>query len=177
MGRIDANLKRLQPVAFDEPLEGKHVAVRRNETIQIREGRRLALAHVGPQNAGPLHHRIGGVLKLLVHAAALRLGRLLKALSGGIKQPAMERAAQAAIFQAAVAQIGAAVRAVLADQAIAAILVLERHQVFAQQLHRPHRPRAFKFIHQGGRLPIVAHHAPCPGAGPGPGDQFIEFCA
>ena len=48
----------------------------------------------------------------------------------------MEEAAQAAILQAAEGEIGAAVRAVAVEQALAAALVAEQHEVLAEHAHR-----------------------------------------
>ena len=49
----------------------------------------------------------------------------------------MEGAAQAAVFEPAEGEIGAAMRAVALDQAVAALLVAKQHEVFAEQFHRP----------------------------------------
>ena len=68
---------------------------------------------------------------------ALRLGRRLQALAGYVEQPAMERAAQPAVFQPAEGEIGAAMRAMPVDQAVAAFLVAKQHQVLAEQFYRP----------------------------------------
>ena len=49
------------------------------------------------------------------------------------ERPAVIRAADAVIGRNAVGQRGAAVRALLGDQAQAALLVAEQHQVLAEQ--------------------------------------------
>lgn len=58
MRGIDADFQRLQPVAFDQPLECKRVGIRRNEAVDLRECGGLALAEIGPQDAALLHDRI-----------------------------------------------------------------------------------------------------------------------
>ena len=45
----------------------------------------------------------------------------LEALAGDVEQPAMEGAAQAAILQPAEGEVGAAMRAMAIDQAVAAV--------------------------------------------------------
>ncbi len=67
--------------------------------------------------------------------AARRFGRLLQAGAVGGEQPAVERAAQAAILGAAVRQVGAAVGAVTVEQSVPPGGVAEQHQVLAQQAH------------------------------------------
>ena len=49
----------------------------------------------------------------------------------------MERAAQPAILEPAEGEVGAAMRAMAVDQAVAALLVAEQHEAFAEQLDRP----------------------------------------
>ena len=71
----------------------------------------------------------------------LRLGRRLQALARDVEQPAMEGAAQAAVLQPAEGEVGAAMRAMPVDQAVAALLVAEQHQVFAEQVDRLDRAR------------------------------------
>src|SRR5262249_32900011 len=49
--RIDADFKRLQPVAVDHSLEREGMAVGGNKAIEIRECRRLARTEIGEENA------------------------------------------------------------------------------------------------------------------------------
>ena len=63
-------------------------------------------------------------------------------LPDDVEQPAMEGAAQAAVFQPAEREVGAAMRAMPVDQAVAALLVAKQHQVFAEQFDRPDRARS-----------------------------------
>jgi len=55
---------------------------------------------------------------VLAQAAALRLGRRLDAFSARVVEPAVERAAQPAVFEPAVGEVRAAVRAVAVDQPV-----------------------------------------------------------
>src|SRR5262249_10791578 len=95
----------------DHALERERVTVRRDEAVEMRKLRRRARSHVGEQNSAALDHRIS----LLPHVGAewtvFRLRRRLKTLAGDIEQPSVERTAQAAVFEPAVREIGAAMRA------------------------------------------------------------------
>ena len=119
---------------FDLALEGEGMAVRRDEAVDLRKRRRLAFAEISPEDAALLDHGIGALLDALAQVRALRLRRRLQALAGDVEQPAMERAAQAAMFEPAEGEVGAAMRAVAVDQAVAAVLVAKQHEIFAEQL-------------------------------------------
>lgn len=173
MGGVDANLVQLQPVAIDEALEGKREFVRRFETIQGGQWRRIAGAHIGKDDAVALDARIGGVVDFGMKIAALRLGRLFQAFTRLIEQPAVERAAQAAVFEAPVTQVGAAVGAMACDQAIGAIIATVQNQLFAHQRDRHHRSFIRQFLGQRSRLPVMAHKVAAPGAGAGFGYQPV----
>ena len=69
----------------------------------------------------------------------------------------MERAAQAAIFEPAEGEIGAAMRAMAVDQAVAAVLVAKQHEVFAEQFYGLDRPRPLQLVDQRRRLPVHPH--------------------
>ena len=140
--RIDADLERLQPVAVDQALEGEGVRAGREEAVEVGEGRRLAFAEIGEDDAVLHHDRIGALPHPLAEHAAFGLGGSFQALAVDVEQPAMEQAAQAAVFEAAVGEIGAAMRAVAVEQAVAAALVAEQHEVLAQHAHRLGRPLA-----------------------------------
>ena len=67
--------------------------------------------------------------RLLLSGSAGRL----QALAVDVEQPAVEGAAQAAVLQPPVGEIGAAMRTLPADQPVAAVVVLEGDQVLAEQ--------------------------------------------
>src|SRR5690606_35689150 len=117
-----------QPVAGDVALEGEDMAVGRHEAVEVGKGRRLALTQIGKENAAAQNHRIALLPDALTEAAVLRLGRGLQALAVHVEQPAMERAAQAAILRATKGKIGAAMRTVAIQQSRAALLVAEQHE-------------------------------------------------
>src|SRR6266481_8862262 len=138
---IDADLERLQPIAVDMPLERERVAVERNKAVDFRKRRRLAFTQIRPENAALLDHRIGPLPDTLAQRRALGLGRRFQALAGGVEQPAVKRAAQTAILQPAEREIGAAMRAMPRDQAVAVLLVAKQHELLAEQFDRADRPR------------------------------------
>src|SRR5580704_10322593 len=146
MRGIDADLERLQPVAVDVALEGEGVAAGRDEAVDLGEGRRFALAQISPENAALLHDRISPLLDALAELGIRRFSRRLQALARRIEQPAMEGAAQAAMFKPAESEISTAMRAVTLDQAIASLFAAKQHEVFAEQFHRAHRPCAIEFV-------------------------------
>src|SRR6266702_2663696 len=89
----------------------------------------------------------------------------------------MESAAQAAMFEPPEGEVGAAMRAMTVDQAVASRLIAEQHQIFAKQLDRTDRTRAFQFVDQRRRLPIAAHQLPAGVLRPGAGDQIVLLLA
>src|SRR5205807_3245411 len=75
--RVDADLERLQPVAIPVALERERVLRRRDERVEMRERRRLALAEIGEEDAALLDDRIGAQTDVLAQAATFRLGGCL----------------------------------------------------------------------------------------------------
>ena len=121
-----------------------------------------------------LHHdRIGALAHALAEHAALGLGRRFQALAVDVEQPAMEQAAQAAILQAAIGEVGAAMRAVAVEQAVAAALVAEQHEVLAEHAHRLGRPLLGKLVGERHRMPVMPHQRAAFGARPDAGDQLV----
>src|SRR5712671_4717700 len=177
MRRIDADLERLQPVAIDVALEREGMAIGRDETIDFRKRRRLALAEIGPEDAAFLDHRISALGNVLAQRRILRLGRRFKALARHVEQPAVERAAQAAIFETAKREVGAAMRAMALDQAVAFLLIAKQHQALAQQLYRLDRPRPLHLLDERRRLPVHPHQFPAGLRTPRPGYQVVLFLA
>ena len=79
-----------------------------------------------------LSHGIGEVLDLLMEGASLGLGGLLHALARDIEEPAVVRAADAALFDVSVLQGSAPVGAVETEEAQAAARVAEEDELFAE---------------------------------------------
>jgi hypothetical protein len=78
----------------------------------------------------------------------------------------VEGAAQAAVLQPAEGEVGAAMRAVALDQAVAALLVAKQHQIFAEQFDRLDRARPLQLVDQRRRLPVHPHQFPARVLGP-----------
>src|SRR5690606_20274931 len=111
-----------------------------DKAVDLRECRRLTLAQIGPEDAALLHYRIGALLDVLAEVGIGRFCRGFQAIAVHVEQPAVERAAQAAVLQPPEGKVCAAVRAIAIDETVAALLVTEEHEVFTQQPHRPDRP-------------------------------------
>jgi hypothetical protein len=182
MRRIDADLESLQPVAVPQALEREAVARRRDEGVergQLRRHRALR-AQPGEDDARADPGRIAALADAGAQGRAGRLGRRLEAAAVDRELPAVERTAQALGFEAAEAQVGAAVRAGPVDQAPALLAVAKQHQVLAEQAHRLHRARGharvearFELVDQRRRLPVAAHQVAAGRARADARDQFV----
>src|SRR5262249_50153951 len=112
-----------------------------------------------------------------LEGAPRRLARLLEAAAGHVVQPAVVHAAQAAVLEPAVAEIGAAVRAVPREQPRAALLVAEQDEVLAQQAHRQ-RGAARRLLRRARHgLPVAAKQVAPGRAGAGLRDERVLFLA
>src|SRR6266566_7591021 len=129
---VDADLERLQPVAAHVALECEGVAIRRDKTVDLRKGRRLAFAEIGPEDSALLNHGVSALRDVLAQRRILRLRRRFKALARDVVQPAMKSTTQAAVFQAAEGKVGAAMRAMALDQAVTSLLIAKQHQILAE---------------------------------------------
>src|SRR5262249_31788165 len=139
MHRIDRVLLALEKVAGYVGEHDLAEPILPGERLPYGElGRRLR-PHVDPEQAGELAHRIGfrgaALLRPLARTGRVFV-RLLDALTGFVHQPAMVAAADAAGFDPAVGQVGAAMRTMTVDEPVAAGQVLVEDEVFAHQPHR-----------------------------------------
>src|SRR5262249_40658906 len=103
----------------------------------------------------------------------LGLCRRFQAPALDVEQPAVERASQSTLLQPAEGEIGPAVRAGALEQAVAALVVSEQHEVFAEKANGFDRPLARQFVEQRRRLPIAPHQLARGRAGAGAGDEII----
>ena len=175
MRRIDADLERLKPVALDEPLEGERIGVGRDEAVDFREGGRLALTEISPQNPAALHHRIGPLADIPTQGGIGRLGWRFEAVSRDIEQPAMERATQAAVLQPPEGEVRAAMRAIPVQEAEPPLFVAEQYKILPQQPDCSDRPRIGELYRQSGGLPVVTHQFSARRLRPDPCDQVVLF--
>jgi hypothetical protein len=96
----------------------------------------LIRAHIGEDQAALLAHRIGQVPHLLWKLAVFWFRRHFQTLASDVKQPAMIRAANPAIFDVAVFQRRSTMRAVQTKQAELAEFVAKQHQLLAKNFYR-----------------------------------------
>src|SRR5512141_530289 len=156
MAGIEIAFVALEIIALVIKLGNQHMAGRRRQRLVVGQQRRLARSHIRKDNPGTLLTWIGGLANLLAKTPVRRLAGLLDAAALTVKQPAMVQAAQAAVFDAAVTQIGAPMGAVLADQAELAVGVPEQDQIFAHNPYRQRRAVAGQLFDQGDRVPVAA---------------------
>src|ERR1051326_8746298 len=90
--------------------------------------------------------------------AAVGLAGLLEASAFNIVKPAVVEAAEPAVFDPAVAQVGAAVRAMQAQQTRPTLIVAEQRQLLAQNFHRRRRAALGQFFDERDRLPVASDH-------------------
>src|SRR5262249_32140875 len=95
--------------------------------------------HIGEDETVQLAHRIGALAEILADAAGRGLGRRFKDRAVDIVEPAVIAAANAALGRNAELQRGAAMGAVLVQEAEPAALIAEEHQLLAQKLHQLRR--------------------------------------
>ena len=179
MRRVHADFQRLQPVALDETLEGEGVRVRRDEAVEVREGRRRAFAQISEDDARTHLDRIGTLPDIVAEPAALGLCRRVEALAVHVEEPAVERTAQSAIFQPAKGEVGIAVGTIPIDQADAASLVAEQHEIAAHQPNRLERATRHlaEFVDKRCRLPVAVQQATHRRIGFDARDQLVLFLA
>jgi hypothetical protein len=174
---VDADLERLQPVAVPVAFEGEGVLRGRDEAIEIGESGRGAFAEIGEEHAAFFDHGTGAQADVLAEAASLRFRRRLEAFARDVEKPAVERAAQAAVLEASIGEIGAAVRALPVDQSIAVLLVAEENEALAQHPNRLHRSRPLHLIRKRHRLPVAAQELPGGRARPHARHELVLFAA
>ena len=162
-----SQLQSIIPLNANVWLSGATIAV------EVRKCRRLTRSKIGEQNSAFLDHRIRFLSDVGAEIAVVGFGRRLEAFAVDIEQPAVKRAAQAAIFEAAIREVGAAMRTAAADQPVAATLVPEDNQIFPEQPHRLYGPIAGQFVDERRGLPIAPQQASRRSAGTGPGNEIV----
>jgi len=112
MRGVDVALQRLHPVAFALDAEQLHIIRGQQRRLELGQRRRLLrLAHIDPDQAVALLHRIRFGAHLILEILMLGQVRHVGAASVGIELPAVVDAADAAFLVAAEEQRGAAMRA------------------------------------------------------------------
>ena len=156
MGRINPDFERLQPVAVDQPLKGKDMAFGCDKTVKLRESRGLTFAKIGEYDAIFFNNRVRFLVNSRPQRTALGFRRSLEALALRIKQPAMERATQPAIFKPTEGEIRATMRTVPVQQSQFSRLVAKQNEILPQKPDRPDRALRGQFFRQCGGLPVAA---------------------
>src|ERR1041385_6595386 len=132
------------------------VTVGAEERVVARQRGRGKRSEVSPNEVEMLLNRIGGLLDGAVEVAAGGLRRTLEAVAFDIVEPAVIRAGDAALFDAAVGKRGAAVRAAVGEQPEAAAFRTEKHQVLAEDANELRRLFRRELCRRGGRKPVAA---------------------
>src|SRR6185295_16724228 len=105
------------------------------EKLVVRQQRRVARTHVGEDDPANFLTRVCQVADFLPVSAAPGLARLLEHSAAHIVEPAVIQASEPAVFDPAIAQISAPMRAMQADQAEPSLIVAEQHQLFPEYFH------------------------------------------
>src|SRR5689334_3521604 len=113
----------------------------------------------------------------ILEMAAWRLGRSFQAAAVHVVEPAVVYAAEPAVLESPIAEVGGSVRAVEIQQADATLLVAEHDQVLAEQAQRDRRPTGRKLLAQRRGLPVTAQEAATGRARAGLGQQLVLFLA
>ncbi len=106
-------------------------------------------------------------MDLVAELAALGLGRLVDAFALDVEQPAVIEAAQAAVLDPAVGQVGAAVGTMQADQAQTILVVTKQHQVLAHDADGKGIAARRHLLGRRDGLPIAAQQLAAGRARPG----------
>ena len=116
VARIEVAFVGLEVIALVKNFGHEHVARWRKKRFVSGEKRRFARSHVGKNNPGSLLAWIGQVMDFLAKPLPGRLAGLLEAVAVDVIKPAMIKTAESAVFDAAVAQIGPAMRTMQPEQ-------------------------------------------------------------
>ena len=177
MHRVDRVLLALEPVARHFRKHDLDEAVLPGERLPVRHQRRRKRAEIGPDQPGSSLHRIGLDVDvanfMLASGCADVLERLRQAVAALVEPPAVIVAAQAALLDDAVGEIGATMRAMPVEQAERAGEVLVQDQVFAQQPHRLDAVGLVEFAGAGDRHPVAAHQLAHRRARPSLGQELV----
>src|SRR5262249_14245679 len=131
MRGVDGILHRLEPIAVEARMDDDFaMPVAAKERIVVRQNRGGQRPEVRPDEVQMLLDGIRRLLHSLMEIAAGGLRRTFEALPFKVVEPAVIRAGDAALLDAAVGKRGAAVRAAVGEQPEAPALRAEKHQIF-----------------------------------------------
>ena len=176
--RVDAALHSLHPVAVlpffgDVAVRGWHQ--RHLQRRQLRGA--LGRPHVGPDHSALLARRIGFDADLVLGVEVGIGGGHVDAASLHVELPAVVDAANTARLVAPEPEVGAAVRAMLIDDADAPARVSERQQLLAHDRDFLGHPVGFgQLLRQQNRQPEAAQQLAHRRSRTGFGQEFIVLC-
>ena len=153
--RVDVAFVALEVVALVVDLADEDVVRGGVEELEIAQQWRLAAAEVGEDHARPFLAGIGGLAQGRPVPSAFGLAGLLQAVAVHVVEPAVVDAPQPAVLHPPVAQVGAPVAAMDAQEAGPAPVVAEQHQVLAQDAHRQGRASRRQLFGQRHGLPVT----------------------
>ena len=135
VGRVEVALEALDPVALlHHDARLKNLVYGEGVDLELREGGRgLARAHVGPDHPVDLTAGVGDGAHLFHEVAFGGLVGHVEAGAGDVVLPAVVVAAEPALLVAPEEERGAAVGAVLGDEANVAVGVAEDDEVLAEE--------------------------------------------
>src|SRR6266850_386132 len=120
--------------------------------------RRFARSHVGKDHSGALFDRIGLLTNRFAKTfATVHFSRHVDDLAVYVVEPPVIDAAQPAVFEPAVAQVRAAVRAVQIEQPELSLFIAKQHELFAEEFYGKGRRADGYFFRECRRLPVAAH--------------------
>src|SRR5215510_592210 len=138
MRRVHRIFHRLQPVTIDDRfLDNPASTVFPNQHIPTRQERFRLRTEVSENQSAEWFYRISDVFDPFFERAASRFCRLFQTLAGAVKFPAVIRTADTLVIDSSVGQGSQAMRTMLSDQSVFALLVAVNNQFFAQNLDRP----------------------------------------
>ena len=175
MRGVDLAFQRLQPVAVEERAHEQPVFLAIIEELVVGQERRLVRAQIREDHAAALDARVGEMTHFVFVRALRRLGRHLEHAARDVEEPAVVEAAQAAVFDSAVAEIGAAMRAQKAEQSRPAGIVAEENEILAEDSHRLGRAAGRQLRRERDRMPVLAHERAARRTGSGLRDEIVLF--
>src|SRR5436309_16089676 len=108
---IDVAFVALQVIAVLEALAVHAVVIGRQQEFVVGEQWRSTRPQISKDHAAALSTGIGGVADLFMEGAARGLTGLLQTMPMDVVQPTVIDAAQATVFQPAIAQVNSTMRA------------------------------------------------------------------
>ena len=170
---VDVPLVPLEVVARRQRLGREHRLLRRREELVRGEQRRLARPEVREDEPSRLGARVRRMPDLLLERAALRLAGLVDARPAHVVEPSVVEAAQPAVLDAPVAEIGGAVGAVQPQQAELALVRAEERQLLAEDAERERGAAGRELLGERDGMPVAAEHLAAGRAGAGQGQEVV----